>query len=341
MRSPSRSRFERDSLGVREIPSDVYWGIHTLRALEGFPITCTQISSHPELVTALAQIKRASSLARFDPGLMDEAKKTAIVQACREIEQGRLLDQFVVDVLQCGAAASANANANEVIANRALEILGHDRGAYSVIHPHHDLDTGLSAKDVHSTAIRLAAIRRTDELLSAMADLRQGLASKALEAKECRIRGALGDLCRIRPATTCDGGTASHPGWAAAYHAHLQRITGLPLTAEDDPAEKTSDCGGLVLLSGAITHAAAGLSSIVAGLVEPAVAEVVDQVAFEVLGNDLTIRLAAEAGRRTAFEPVIAEALFRSLSRLTSACMAVAEQTPSPALKTVPLLTRN
>ena len=292
-----RSRFERDALGIREIPATAYWGLQTLRALEAVPIACTQTSSRPALVRALAQIKRASVLADAGPCLMDEAKKTAIVQACREIEQGRLLDQFVVDVLQCDAAAAANANANEVIANRALEILGHERGTYSVIHPHHDLDTGLSAKDVYSTAIKLAAIEGTHELLSVMADLRQELATPALEAHECRIHEALGPLDSI-------------------------------------------GAGGLVLLSDALTHAATGLSTCVPSI-EPALAEVTDHVAFDVMGNDLTIRLAAEAGRSTRVEPVIAQALFRSLSRLTSACAALAEHTLSPALETLPLLTRN
>ena len=292
-----RSRLERDAAGIREIPADVYWGLRTLRALEAVPIACTQISSRPALVRALARLKRSSILAHADSRHMDAATTTAIVQACREIEQGRLLDQFVVDVLQCDAAAAANVNANEVIANRALEILGHERGTYSVIHPHHDLDARLSAKDVYSTAIKLAAIEGTHELLSVMADLRQELATPALEANECRIREALGPLDSI-------------------------------------------GAGGLVLLSDALTHAATGLSTCVPSI-EPALAEVTDHVAFDVMGNDLTIRLAAEAGRSTRFEPVIAEALFRSLSRLTSACAALAEHTLSPALETLPLLTRN
>ena len=335
---PGRSRFERDARGIREIPADAYWGIQTLRALEDCPTACTPISSQPGLVTALAQIKRAAALADASNGLVDEEKTRALVQAAREVEQGRLLDQFVVDALHAGAA-STNANANEVLANRALEILGHDRGAYCVIPPD-DLDTGQPGEDVYATAVRLAAIGRAQELLSALADLREGLATTALETDEQRILEALLPLHSIGPGTTRTAGRAADPHYAAAYLAHLQRITGLPLKAAD-PGETATGRGALVRLSAALTQAAAGVPSIVSGLVGPALADVVDQVAFDVRGNDLTIRLAAEAGRPAALEPVIAQALARSLSRLTSVCTTLAEQRFSPALEALPLLTRN
>jgi aspartate ammonia-lyase len=122
VRNSGRSRIEKDSLGASEIPADVYWGIHTLRSLQNFPLTGIQISLYPVLVTALAQIRHAAVQANFDFGLIDEAKKDAMVQACREIEQGELLDQFVVDVIQGGAGTSTHMNVNEVIANRALEL---------------------------------------------------------------------------------------------------------------------------------------------------------------------------------------------------------------------------
>ena len=339
-RGPGRSRFEHDALGIREIPADVYWGIRTLRALEDFPMASSELSSHRSLVTALAQIRRASALANLDLGRTDEATTTAIVQACREIEQGRLLDQFVVDVLNGGAAAFTNANANEVIANRALEILGHDRGTYSVIHPD-DLNSGQSVQEAYATAIRLAAIQSSDGLLSAMAELREGAATPALELDEHRIRDALDPLHVVAPPMTGAGCSPDAPDRAAAFHGHLRRITGRPLTPAAGPEERSSGSDALVLLSGALTHAAAGLSTTFAGRVEPTLAATVDHVAFDLMGHDLTIRLAAEAGRPTAFEPVIAQALSRSLSRLTSVCTVLAEQTLSPALETLPLLTRS
>jgi aspartate ammonia-lyase len=175
------SRVETDFMGARQIPADAYWGIQTLRAVENFAITGTDISSYPLLVEALAQVKHAAVLANSDLGLIDQVKTGAIVRACHDIEQGGLLDQFVVDVIQGGAGTSTNMNANEVIANRALEILGFDKGDYSVIHPNGHVNMGQSTNDVYPTAIRIATIKASQELLAAMAHLRQVLARKAVE----------------------------------------------------------------------------------------------------------------------------------------------------------------
>ena len=177
----NESRIERDFMGTREIPAAAYWGIHTLRAVENFAITDTKISSYPLLVEALAQIKHAAVLANFNLGLIDQVKTDAIRQACRDIEQGALRDQFVVDVIQGGAGTSTNMNANEVIANRALEILGVDKGEYTIVHPNGDVNMGQSTNDVYPTAIRIATIQGAQELLSAMGHLRLALARKALE----------------------------------------------------------------------------------------------------------------------------------------------------------------
>jgi aspartate ammonia-lyase len=383
------SRKEKDFMGSREIPADAYWGIQTLRAVENFPITGTAISAFPGLVTALAQVKHAAVLANFDLGLIDAVKKDAIEQACQDIEQGRLLDQFVVDVIQGGAGTSTNMNANEVIANRALEHLGQDKGEYSVIHPNGDVNMGQSTNDVYPTAIKIATIQGSFELLSAMAHLREALTRKALEfddvvkvgrtqlqdavpmtlgqefstyavmvdEDERRIREALIHLHEINLGATAIGtGINTHPQYAAEACAHLRRITGLPLVTANNLVEATQDCGAFVLFSGTLKRVAVKLSkicndlrllssgpragfaeinlpprqagsSIMPGKVNPVIPEVVNQVAFEVIGNDLTITMAAEGGQLqlNAFEPIIARSLFASLAHLTAACTTLAD----------------
>ena len=385
----NESRIERDFMGTREIPAAAYWGIHTLRAVENFAITDTKISSYPLLVEALAQIKHAAVLANFNLGLIDQVRTDAIRQACRDIEQGALREQFVVDVIQGGAGTSTNMNANEVIANRALEILGVDKGEYTIVHPNGDVNMGQSTNDVYPTAIRIATIQGAQELLSAMGHLRLALARKALEfddvvkvgrtqlqdavpmtlgqefstyavmvdEDECRIREALVHLHEINLGGTAVGtGINTHPDYAAQARTHLQRITGLPLVTAGNLVEATQDCGCFVLFSGMLKRLAVKLSkicndlrllssgpragfaeinlpprqagsSIMPGKVNPVIPEVVNQVAFEVIGNDLTITMAAEAGQLqlNPFEPIIARALFASLTSLTAACKTLAD----------------
>ncbi len=385
----SGSRIETDFIGAREVPAAAYWGIQTLRAVENFSITGTDISSYPLLVTALAQVKHAAVLANFDLGLIDQVKKDAIVHACQDIENGLLLDQFVVDVIQGGAGTSTNMNANEVIANRALEILGFDKGEYSMIHPNGDVNMGQSTNDVYPTAIRIATVKGTQQLLAAMAHLRQALVRKALEfddvvkvgrtqlqdavpmtlgqefstyavmvhEDERRIREVLVHLHEINLGATAIGtGLNTDPGYASAACAHLREITGLPLVTASNLVEATQDCGAFVLFSGMLKRVAVKLSktcndlrllssgpragfaeinlpprqagsSIMPGKVNPVIPEVVNQVAFEVIGNDLTVTMAAEAGQLqlNAFEPIIARALFASLSSLTAACTSLAD----------------
>lgn len=386
---PIGSRTETDFMGTRLIPAGAYWGIQTLRAVENFPITGTAISSLPRLVQALAQVKHAAVLANFDLGLIDRTKKEAIVQACRDIEQGCLRDQFVVDVIQGGAGTSTNMNANEVIANRALEHLGLARGQYSVIHPNGDVNMGQSTNDVYPTAIKIATIKGAHELLSSMTHLREALLRKAIEfddvvkvgrtqlqdavpmtlgqefstyavmmdEDERRVREALVHLHEINLGATAIGtGINTHPRYAAEACTHLQRITGLPLVTAGNLVEATQDCGAFVLFSGTLKRVAVKLSkicndlrllssgpragfaeinlpprqagsSIMPGKVNPVIPEVVNQVAFEVIGNDLTITMAAEAGQLqlNAFEPVIAQSLFASLTHLAAACTTLAD----------------
>ncbi|MGW9413539.1 aspartate ammonia-lyase [Arthrobacter cupressi] len=382
-------RTETDFLGTRTLPDSAYWGIQTLRAVENFPITGTAISAYPQLVKALAQVKHAAVLANSDLGLIAEAKKDAIVQACVDIEQGGLLDQFVVDVIQGGAGTSTNMNANEVIANRALEHLGLGKGAYSAIHPNGDVNMGQSTNDVYPTAIKIATIKGGLELLEAMQHLRRALARKAVqfdavvkvgrtqlqdavpmtlgqefstyevmvEEDELRLREALAHLHEINLGATAIGtGINTHPRYAAIARTHLSGITGLPLVTAGNLVEATQDCGAFVLFSGMLKRIAVKLSkicndlrllssgpragfaeinlpprqagsSIMPGKVNPVIPEVVNQVAFEVMGNDLTVTAAAEAGQLqlNAFEPIIARSLFASLAHLTAACTTLAD----------------
>jgi aspartate ammonia-lyase len=376
-------------MGSREIPADAYWGIHTLRAVENFPITGAPISVYPGLIKALAQVKHAAVLANFDLGLIDGVKKDAIVKACEDIEGGLLLDQFVVDVIQGGAGTSTNMNANEVITNRALEHLGRAKGEYSVIHPNGDVNMGQSTNDVYPTAIKIATIQGAHDLLEAMAYLRQALERKAVEFEdvvkvgrtqlqdavpmtlgqefstyavmvdedERRIRESLIHLHEINLGATAIGtGINTHPRYAAEACVHLQNITGMPLVTAGNLVEATQDCGVFVLFSGMLKRVAVKLSkicndlrllssgpragfaeinlpprqagsSIMPGKVNPVIPEVVNQVAFEVIGNDLTITVAAEAGQLqlNAFEPIIARSLFASMAHLAAACTTLAD----------------
>ncbi|MEU1377350.1 aspartate ammonia-lyase [Streptomyces triculaminicus] len=383
-------RIEHDLLGDREVPASAYYGVHTLRAVENFPITGTPISAYPDLVSALASVKEAAALANRDLGLLDDRKVDAIVQACEEIRAGRWHDHFVVDVIQGGAGTSTNMNANEVIANRALELLGHDRGAYGHLHPLEDVNAGQSTNDVYPTAVKLALHLAAARLLEAMEVLRQAFAAKAEEfadvlkmgrtqlqdavpmtlGQEFAAYAVMLDEDRARLAEACAliseinlGGTAigtglnAHPRYAELACRHLGTLTGIPFTVAGDLVEATQDMGAFVQLSGVLKRIAvklsktcndlrllscgprAGLaeinlppvqagSSIMPGKVNPVIPEVVNQIAFEVIGNDVTVTFAAEAGQLqlNAFEPVIAHSLLKSLTHLRAGCLTLAER---------------
>src|SRR5690242_291474 len=149
-------RVEHDLLGERAVPADAYYGIHTLRALENFPITGTSISIYPDLVVAYACVKQAAAIANAELGLLDDKRSVAVRLACEEVREGKLLEHFVVDVIQGGAGTSTNMNVNEVIANRALEILGHQKGEYQHLHPLDHVNLSQSTNDTYPTAVKLA-----------------------------------------------------------------------------------------------------------------------------------------------------------------------------------------
>lgn len=376
-------RREKDLLGDREIPSDVYWGIHTLRALENFRLQGDSVGSHRDFVAALGRVKKAAALANADVGELDPAVAGAIVAACDRVIAGELDDQFPLSLLQGGAGTSTNMNANEVIANAALEHLGLPRGEYSLVSPNEHVNRGQSTNDVYPTAVKLATIALVDDLIVALLRLRDAFTAKAEEFRDVGKVGrtqlqdavpmTLGqefsayaalvddDVDRLREATRhlheiSLGGTAigtginAHPGYADAVLDHLRTIASRPLTRAANLMAATSDAGGFVLVSGTVKRAAirlskicndlrllssgprAGLgeltlpprqagSSIMPGKVNPVVPELVNQVAFEIVGVDATVTFAAEAGQLqlNAFEPVIAAGLFRGLAHLTIA----------------------
>jgi aspartate ammonia-lyase len=386
----SRQRAEHDLLGWRDIPADAYWGIHTLRAVENFPITGIPISAYPDLVIALALVKQAAAMANRDLGLLEEGKATAIVAACEEIRAGRLHRQFIVDVIQGGAGTSTNMNANEVISNRALELLGRSRGEYRFLHPLEDVNSGQSTNDVYPTAVNIALQLAVGRLLEALDELRDAFAAKASEfadvvkmgrtqlqdavpmtlgqefstyavmAKEGRARlsEACDLLCEVNLGGTAIGtGLNAHPRYAELACGHLRAVTGLPLMVAGNLVEATQDVGAFVQLSGVLKRIAvklsktcndlrllssgprAGLgeinlpavqagSSIMPGKVNPVIPEVVNQIAFEVIGNDITVTFAAEAGQLqlNAFEPVIAHSLLKSLTHLAAGCHTLASR---------------
>ena len=382
------TRIEHDLLGDRTVPGDAYYGVHTLRALENFEITGTPISIYPDLVVALACIKQAAALTNNELQLLDDEKTNAIVKACEEIREGRLLDEFVVDVIQGGAGTSTNMNANEVVANRALELLGHHKGEYKYLHPLDHVNMSQSTNDVYPTAVKLALHFSIERLVSAMAELRAAFEMKALEfaqvlkmgrtqlqdavpmtlgqefstyavmlgEDEQRLREACLMIHEINLGATAIGtGITAHPHYARIVCGKLSDITGIKLETAGNLVEATQDCGAFVQVSGVLKRVAvklskscndlrllssgprAGLgeinlppmqagSSIMPGKVNPVIPEVVNQIAFEVIGNDVTVSFAAEAGQLqlNAFEPVIAHSLFKSLKHLRNGCTTLA-----------------
>lgn len=383
------NRIEHDLLGDREVPAHAYFGIHTLRARENFQISGTSISDHPDLVVALAIVKQAAAEANAELELLPLTKRDAIVAACQEIRLGALHDQFVVDVIQGGAGTSTNMNANEVVCNRALEILGHQRGEYDFLHPNEDVNMAQSTNDVYPTAIRIASCFAIERLLGSMEHLRGAFAEKALEFAPLLKIGrtqlqdavpmTLGqefstyavmleeDILRLREAsalireinlgaTAIGTGITAHPEYAKRALHHLVAITGLELCTAPNLIEATQDCGAFVQLSGVLKRIAVKLSktcndlrllssgprsgfgeinlppmqagsSIMPGKINPVIPEVVNQIAFEVIGADLTVTFAAEAGQLqlNAFEPIIASSLFRSFKHLTNGCRTLAD----------------
>ncbi len=383
-------RVEHDLLGDRKVPAEVYYGVHTLRAVENFPITGTPISIYPDLIRALAQIKLAAAKANEQLGLLEAPLAQAIVAACQDVIAGKLHEQFVVDVIQGGAGTSTNMNANEVIANRALEIMGHAKGEYQHLHPNQHVNMSQSTNDVYPSALKLATYVGIFRLVDALAYLRRTFERKAEEFKDVLKMGrtqlqdavpmTLGqefstyavmlgeDEERLKEAallireinlgaTAIGTGINAHPDYAPLVCRLLAETSGVPVITAPNLVEATQDCGSFVQLSGVLKRVAVKLSktcndlrllssgpragfgeinlpprqagsSIMPGKVNPVIPEVVNQIAFEVIGNDQTVTFAAEAGQLqlNAFEPIIAHSLFKSVNHLRQGCLTLADR---------------
>ena len=375
-----RTRREHDLLGEREVPHEFYYGVQTLRALENFNISGISLAHYPVLIEALATVKMAAARANRDLELLPEAIAEAIEQACREVLDGKLHTHFVVDMIQGGAGTSTNMNANEVIANRALEILGHEKGQYEYCHPNNHVNLSQSTNDAYPTALHIALINSNHRLVTVLQSLVASFRRKSSQFAQILKMGrtqlqdavpmTLGQTFEAFASTLGEeidrrnqnaalfleinmGGTAigtginAVPGYSDHVVAHLREITGLDLKLAPDLIEATSDTGAFVMYSSAIKRLAvklskisndlrllssgprAGLneinlprmqpgSSIMPGKVNPVIPEVVNQISFKVIGNDLTVTMAAEAGQLelNVFEPVIAQSIFESIEML-------------------------
>ena len=378
-----RVRVESDLLGEREVPDEALYGVQTLRALENFPITGVALREFPTLVEALAAVKEAAALANAELGLLSSDVADAIVRASREVRTGRHHEHFLVDMVQGGAGTSSNMNANEVIANRALELLGRPLGDYATISPNTHVNLSQSTNDVYPTAVKLALHNGIEGLRGAMRDLCASFLKKGeefnsfLKMGRTQLQDAvpmtlgqefsafahtiLEDVDRLGEAqalireinmgATAIGTRINAPeGYAEAVRRHLSSVSGLELITAPDLVEATADTGSFVQLSGVLKRCAvkvskicndlrllssgprAGLgeinlppmqpgSSIMPGKVNPVIPEVVNQVCFDVIGGDVTVTLAAEAGQLqlNVFEPIIAYRLLHGLDSMKHA----------------------
>ncbi|WP_438856277.1 aspartate ammonia-lyase [Agromyces sp. M3QZ16-3] len=291
----TETRTETDSLGSVEVPADAYWGVHTMRALQNFPISKRPISVYPELVVALAQVKQAACRANKELGALDPRKQAWIDEACQRIIDGEFHDQFVVGVIQGGAGTSTNMNANEVIANVALEIAGYPRARYDLIHPIDDVNRSQSTNDTYPTALKLAMTASLTTMLTELDLLRISFGRKGREFHEVLKVGrtqlqdavpmtlgqefhgfatTLGeDIARLRETikllsevnlggTAVGTGITADPGYAAAVVRHLSHITGQRLETAPDLVEATSDTGVFMTFSSALKRSAIKLSKI-------------------------------------------------------------------------------
>lgn len=383
-----KSRIEHDLLGTRELSAGSYFGIHTLRALENFSISGTRVAHYPLFIVALATVKQAAARTNCTLGLLEPKKARAIEMACEEIRHGALHNEFVVDMIQGGAGTSTNMNANEVIANRGLELMGYAKGEYEHLHPLNDVNMGQSTNDAYPTALKVATHTAIGDLRDAMQMLQEAFSDKSrefinvLKMGRTQLQDAvpmtLGqefstfaimldeDIERLAEARALMlevnlGGTAIGTGintderYSELGILELARITGVEFTPAFNLIEATQDVGSFVQVSSVLKRIAIKLSktsndlrllssgprsgfgeinlpsrqagsSIMPGKVNPVIPEVVNQIAFEVIGNDVTITMAAEAGQLqlNAFEPIIAFSLFKSIAHLAAGCRALA-----------------
>jgi aspartate ammonia-lyase len=374
-------RMEHDFLGDREVPAEAYYGVQTLRGAENFPITGYRI--HPALVRAMGIVKKAAALANRDTGHLDPKIANAIAAAADDVIAGKLDAWFIVDPIQGGAGTSINMNANEVIANRALELLGHPKGKYAVVSPNSHVNMAQSTNDAFPTGVHIAALELGRDLMQELRRLHEAFAAKEQEfagvikmgrthlqdAVPIRLgqefgayRRVLGrDIARLQGvgrqllevnmgATAVGTGLNADPAYISAVARYLAELSGWPITTAEDLVDATQNTDCYTEVSAALKVCMMNLSkiandlrlmasgprcglgelnlparqpgsSIMPGKVNPVMAELVNQVAFQVIGNDNTVCLASEAGQfeLNVMEPVLVFNLLQSISIMTNA----------------------
>ncbi|MCF8228418.1 MAG: aspartate ammonia-lyase [Bacteroidales bacterium] len=375
-----KSRMEHDLLGYREVPAEAYYGIQTMRAVENFNISGVTLNFFPVFIEALTMVKMAAAKANHELGLLSKPVSEAIVRACHDLLAGKFLSHFVVDMIQGGAGTSTNMNVNEVIANRALEILGHEKGEYKYCHPNNHVNLSQSTNDAYPTAIKIALVKSNEKLVMVLKSLIESLKDKSIEFAHILKMGrtqlqdavpmTLGQSFEAYAVTLEEeieslnhnvglmlevnmGGTAigtginADPEYSKKVLHHLREITGLDIKLAKNLVEATQDTGSFIMYSSAVKRLAvkiskmsndlrllssgprAGLneinlppmqpgSTIMPGKVNPVIPEVVNQIAFKVIGNDLTVGLASEHGQLelNVMEPVIVQSLFESIEMM-------------------------
>jgi len=375
-----KTRKEHDFLGELEIPNEMYYGVQTFRAKRNFNITGITLTNEKGLIKSLGQVKKAAALANRDCGVLDPKIADAICFACDQVISGKFDDQFVSDLIQGGAGTSVNMNANEVIANIALEHLGYEKGAYQYVHPNNHVNCSQSTNDAYPTAVRLALYYKFNTFCAILERLEQAFALKATEFDDVlkmgrtqlqdavpmtlgqefhgfattigediqRLREVQSLLLEVNMGATAIGTKVNAPeDYPELCVRYLAKETQLPLLLSPDLIEATSDTGAFVLAMGTLKRTAVKISkicndlrllssgprtglneinlppcqpgsSIMPGKVNPVIPEVVNQTCFYVIGQDVTVTMAAEAGQLqlNVMEPVIGFALFTSLEYL-------------------------
>jgi aspartate ammonia-lyase len=375
-------RIENDLLGDLNVPINAYYGVQTQRAIENFHISGVKLSQFPEFIKGLAYVKWAAAETNFTLGLLDEKLKNAIIQAAKEVIAGQFNDEFPIDMIQGGAGTSTNMNINEVLANRALEIMGYQKGEYQYCSPNDHVNLSQSTNDAYPTSIKLAAINSNIQLIEHLKKLIQSFRRKGVEFKHVLKMGrtqlqdavpmTMGqefeayaatleeEIERLNQnsalfleinmgATAIGTGLNAAPGYAKLCASTLANITGLPFVSAPNLIEATPDTGSYVIYSSALKRMAIKISkicndlrllssgprcglneinlppmqpgsSIMPGKVNPVIPEVMNQVCFRVIGNDLTVTMAAEAGQLqlNVMEPVLTYAIMESMALLSN-----------------------
>ncbi len=378
-----KTRPEHDLLGNKDVPVEALFGVQTLRCIENFQISNDHLGDHPEFIKAFGIVKMGAVLANHELGLIPDDVTDAIVAACKELMEGKLLEHFPIDMIQGGAGTSANMNANEVIANRALQIIGKKPGEYSFINPNDHVNMAQSTNDAYPTAMHLGLYMIHQDVVTSLKALVKSFRSKekkfsgiikmgrtqlqdavpmtlgqtfgayanAMENELKKLDHAAQELLIINMGATAIGtGITAEPDYAKACTKHIRKISGWKITLAKDLVEATNDTSCMTYYSAALKQLAIRLSkicndlrllssgpragineinlppkqpgsSIMPGKVNPVIPEVVNQVCFKVIGNDLTISLASEAAQLelNVMEPVLVESLVESAKWMTRA----------------------